>query len=126
MTQNDTIQLRTDKDTQNFRVFEAEDGDTVVGMYVDLDVAEEVGESPTLTIGEDGDIEAQHDKTTKNYATFESEDSTIVGMYVSREFLGDEGEEEFEAPESIGLSLDGEAEEPEEVEVSDEEIGIAN
>ena len=159
MSETDPIEIGVDKETENYAVFESADGDTIVGMYVSDGAAEALGEFATLTISDEAEVSATLDKTTTNYGVYSTDGGAVSGMYVGLDLLedtfGSDEEEEFEAPESIGLTLspsdedsfedaagvDEEEEEAlvadaasdetdeseeEEVEISDEEVGLVD
>lgn len=108
MTENATIQVTETDSTENYRIFESADGDTIVGMYVADEVAEQLGEFAAVTISDEGseDATAEKKKDTTNYGVYELPPA-ITGMYVSHDVLDSEETEEgdLEAPESVVLQL---------------------
>lgn len=110
MTQDNTIQVTQDNSTENYEVYESADGDTIVGMYVESSIAEQLGEFAAVTISDaesaDENATAEKKKDTSNYGVFELPPA-VTGMYVSHDALDSEESEEGdrEAPESVGLSL---------------------
>ena len=109
MTEANTIEVAQDNSTENYEVYESADGDTIVGMYVESGIAETLGEFASVTISDADDADesatADKNKDTSNYGVYELPPA-ITGMYVSHDALeSEEGDDGFEAPDSIGLSL---------------------
>lgn len=108
MSNDTTIEVGADKDTENYRVFESADGDTIVGMYVSLGAAESLGQFATVEISDSAEVEATLDKTTKSYGVFSTPGDAVNGMYVSHDVLATLSDEEYdpeESVDSIGLTL---------------------
>jgi len=109
MTENTTIQVTEDSETENYAVYESADGDTIVGMYVEETIAEQLGEFAAVTIQDAADTSddatADKKKDTSNYGVFELPPA-VTGMYVAHDALdSEEVEDGFEAPEQVGLAL---------------------
>lgn len=123
MTQDNTIEVTQDNQTENYAVYESADEDTIVGMYVENSIAESLGEFAAVTILDAADASedatAEKKKDTSNYGVYELPPA-VTGMYVSHDALdSEEAEDGFEAPESIGLALEPSDEESFEASLPD-------
>ncbi len=110
MTETNTIQVTKDDSTENYTVYESADGDTIVGMYIEQSIAEQLGEFAAVTIQDatdaSDDATAEKKKDTSNYGVFELPPA-VTGMYVSHDTLDSEESEDSgpTAPDTVGLSL---------------------
>lgn len=112
MTENATIQARQSKQTENYAVYDSPDGDerqSLVGTYIALAAAEQLGEFAEFVIGEDENLTLTQEKTTGNYGVFSDESDAVETTYISHEVLAeitgqDADSDEYEAPESIGMT----------------------
>jgi len=123
MTDETTIQVTADSQTENYTVYESADGSTIVGLYIAQSIADTRGEFAAVTIQDaddsPDDATADKKKDTNNYGVFELPPA-VTGMYVSHDALDStEVEDGFEAPESIGLSLEPSDEETFEASLPD-------
>lgn len=115
MTENATIQAKQSKETNNYAVFDSPDGDeqqSLVGTYIALAAAEQLGEFAEFEVSGDADegsLTLSQDKTTGNYGVYSDEADAVETTYISHEVLAeitgqDPDSDEYEAPESIGMT----------------------
>lgn len=145
-----TIQLREQnpEETDKMAQYESPNEEAVCASYIARAVADRLGEFAALTIDDDAEVEAELQKTTQRYAVYETPGGGVTGLYVNLDNFEDEAPEtaglqfspsdedswedamedvEEEAEEEAEALVAGESDDSddeEEVEISDEEVGL--
>lgn len=107
MAENDTVQVAADGESKNNTIYESADGgDSVTGLYVPDEAAEQVGDFAEVTIDSDEGETVEKTKDTKSYGVYESD--LVTTGYFGHDFVGSDENEDGEpvAPEELTIILD--------------------
>lgn len=108
MSDSVTIQTEQSDESQNYKIYEATDGSSMVGTYVADEAAEQLGEQVEFEFSADGDdLTVERTKTTSNYGVYSDTAEAIETMYVSKEALepfSSEEDGEQALPDSLNVS----------------------
>ena len=112
MTENDTVQVAADGESKNNTIYESADGgDSVTGLYIPDEAAEQVGEFAEVAIDSGEGETVEKTKDTKSYGVYESD--LVTTGYFGHGFIGSEENEDGEpsAPEELTIVLSASDEE---------------
>jgi len=107
MTENDTVQVAADGESKNNTIYESADGgDSVTGLYIPDEAAEQVGEFAEVAIGSDEGETVEKTKDTRRYGQYESD--LVTTGYFGHDFVGsdEDGDGNLVAPEELTIVLD--------------------
>lgn len=143
------LRQQNPEETDNMAQYESPDSEDVCASYISRNVSEQLGEYATLRIADDAKVSVDRTSDTKNYGVYDSPAEVLTGMYISHDLFDDEAPESInialspsdeEAFEDAGDDSEARAQEAEalvsgsesddsdegeqEVEISDEELGL--